>query len=116
MRFKLRIAVGRDLLTFTNSTIMRYHSSMKGKHQKTLLLLFSHPTSANVDWNDVVGLLRSLGAVIEERKGSRVGILLNDKTVIFHRPHPRPSMDKGAVVSMREFLNLCGITPEGEAK
>ena len=89
---------------------------MKGKHQKTLLLLFSHPTSANVDWNDVIGLLGSLGAVIEERKGSRVGILLNDKAVVFHRPHPRPSMDKGAVVSMREFLILCGIAPEGGAK
>ena len=89
---------------------------MKGKHQKTLLLLFSHPTSANVDWNDVVGLLGSLGAVIEERKGSRVGVLLNGKAVVFHRPHSHPSMDKGAVVSMREFLILCGIAPEGGSK
>ena len=89
---------------------------MNSKHQKTLLLLFSRPTSVNVDWNDVVGLLGSLGAVIEEQKGSRVGVLLNGKAVVFHRPHPRSSMDKGAVVSMREFLILCGIAPEGGSK
>jgi len=84
---------------------------MKRKHQKTLALIFKHPVSANIQWKDVVSLLDALGANVEEREGSRVLISLNGKDMIQHRPHPSPSMDKGAVASMREFLVICGHRP-----
>jgi hypothetical protein len=29
----------------------------------------------------------------------------------FHRPHPSPNTDKGAVKSVRGFLKTIGVTP-----
>lgn len=40
---------------------------------------------------------------------SRVRIELNGVKAVFHRPHPRPDTDKGALVSVRKFLNNAGI-------
>ena len=55
-------------------------------------------------------LLRTLGAVLTERAGSRVSVSLNDYVIVFHRPHPSPNMDKGAVRDLRRFLQRTGIT------
>ncbi len=84
---------------------------MKAKHAKTLSLIFSHPTSGNVRWSDVEGLLISLGAEMIEAEGSRVGVRLFGDRRVFHRPHPSPNMDKGAVASLREWLKANGVTP-----
>lgn len=84
---------------------------MKRKHEKTLALLFAHPTSANVKWNDVAALLKDLGARIEEREGSRVVVKLFGQVRVMHRPHPRPSMDKGAVADVRNWLAENGVKP-----
>jgi len=70
---------------------------MKRKHLKTLELIFSRPVSANVRWSEVEALLLELGARIEEREGSRVLIRLFGERRVFHRPHPSPMTDKGAV-------------------
>ncbi len=85
---------------------------MKAKHRRTLEAVFARPVSANIAWRDVEALLEALGAVIEERAGSRVAILLDGVPTVQHRPHPRPHMDKGAVAAMRDFLMACGVTPE----
>ncbi|MCO6439902.1 MAG: type II toxin-antitoxin system HicA family toxin [Nitrococcus mobilis] len=84
---------------------------MKRKHQRTLSAIFDHPISANIKWADVISLMRALNAEILEREGSRVAFILNDHVSIQHRPHPNPTMDKGAVADLRDFLKLCGIKP-----
>lgn len=84
---------------------------MKRKHLKTLELIFSRPVSANVRWIEVEALLLELGASIEEREGSRVLIRLFDERRVFHRPHPSPMTDKGAVASLRDWLHDNGVTP-----
>jgi hypothetical protein len=84
---------------------------MKRKHLKTLGLIFSRPVSANVRWSEVEALLLELGARIEEREGSRVLIRLFDERRVFHRPHPSPMTDKGAVASLRDWLNDNGVKP-----
>ena len=84
---------------------------MKRKHLKTLELIFSRPVSANVRWSEVEGLLLDLGARIEEREGSRVLIRLFGERRVFHRPHPSPITDKGAVASLRDWLNDNGVKP-----
>ena len=84
---------------------------MKRKHQKTLELLFSHPISANIRWSEIEALLIELGAHIEEREGSRVLIRLFGDRRVFHRPHPSPMTDKGAVASLRDWLNDNGVNP-----
>ncbi|APF86975.1 type II toxin-antitoxin system HicA family toxin [Ralstonia solanacearum] len=77
---------------------------MKAKHKKTLDLIFSRPTPAGVKWNDLVGLLVELGAEITEREGSRVAVFLFNQVKVMHRPHPSPDVDKGAVASIRKWL------------
>ena len=78
---------------------------------KILELIFSRPVSANVRWSEVEALLLELGALIEEREGSRVLIRLFGELRVFHRPHPSPMTDKGAVASLRDWLNDNGVKP-----
>ena len=84
---------------------------MKRAHQRILEAVFAHPTSANIDWKDIESLLRSLGAEITEREGSRVAIFLFQEVRVFHRPHPSPKTDKGAVVSVKKWLEQHGVKP-----
>lgn len=84
---------------------------MNKRHKKTLNSIFAQPISGNIQWRDVESLLTSLGAVLSERAGSRVAVLLNDRVAVFHRPHPGPNMDKGAVKDLRRFLESAGIMP-----
>lgn len=84
---------------------------MKRKHKKTLELIFSRPTSANIKWSDIESLLKELGAEISEREGSRVGVFLFSEVRVFHRPHPSPDTDKGAVASLRKWFSDNEVTP-----
>lgn len=84
---------------------------MKAKHRKTLELIFSRPTPAGVKWNDTAALFVELGAEITEREGSRVAIFLFNQVKVMHRPHPSPDMDKGAVASIRRWLEENGVKP-----
>ena len=84
---------------------------MKRKHLKTLELIFSRPVSANLRWSEVEALLLEMGARIEEREGSRVLIRLFGERRVFHGPYPSPITDKGAVASLRDWLNDNRIKP-----
>ena len=83
---------------------------MQRKHTKTLSAIFGHPVSANIHWREIEALLKSLGAEIEEREGSRIAVFLFNEVQVFHRPHPEPTTDKGAVVSVRKWLQAHGVT------
>jgi hypothetical protein len=84
---------------------------MQRKHQQILDAIFAIPVPANIAWSDIIGLFRALGAELSEGRGSRVRVSLNDVDAVFHRPHPQKETDKGAVVSVRRFLQEAGITP-----
>jgi len=84
---------------------------VKKKHIKTLALVFKQPVSANIDWKDIESLFVGLGAEISEREGSRIGVRLFGEIRVFHRPHPSPKTDKGAVASIREWLKRNGVMP-----
>ena len=84
---------------------------MRRKHQRTLELVFARPTSANVQWRDIQALLVEVGAEVSEREGSRIAVVLFGEVRVFHRPHPSPSTDKGAVASVRKWLDQHGVEP-----
>jgi hypothetical protein len=84
---------------------------MKRKHRRTLEAIFARPVSANIQWRDIDALFRTLGAEIEEREGSRLEVFLFGEVRVFHRPHPRPDTDKGAVASIRTWLQSHGVEP-----
>lgn len=84
---------------------------MKRKHQKTLEAIFARPVSANIHWRDIEALFVELGAEVSEREGSRVAVVLFEEVRVFHRPHPSPTTDKGAVASIRKWLEQHGVKP-----
>ena len=84
---------------------------MKRKHQRTLELIFARPVSGNVQWRDIEALFVELGAEVSEREGSRVAVVLFEEVRVFHRPHPSPNTDKGAVASVRKWLEQYGVEP-----
>ncbi|NOX50885.1 MAG: type II toxin-antitoxin system HicA family toxin [Gammaproteobacteria bacterium] len=84
---------------------------MKRKHQKTLELIYKRPVSANIAWIDIESLFKGLGADVSERAGSRVAVVLFGEVRVFHRPHPSPNTDKGAVASIRKWLEYYEVKP-----
>ncbi|MBC7702452.1 MAG: type II toxin-antitoxin system HicA family toxin [Rhodoferax sp.] len=84
---------------------------MKRKHQRTLKLILARPTSGNVQWRDIEALFVELGAEVSEREGSRVAVVLFEEVRVFHRPHPSPNTDKGALASIRKWLEQHGVEP-----
>jgi len=86
-------------------------TQVSGRHKRTLEQIFARPTSGTIHWSDIEALLRNLGADLTEGSGSRVRIQLNGARATFHRPHPQPTTDKGAVADMRKFLEAAGVHP-----
>jgi hypothetical protein len=83
---------------------------MNTRHRRTLTAI-SEPTRANVEWMAIERLFVALGAYIEERSGSRVGVDLNGVGKVFHRPHPAKEASKAVVRSVRAFLTEAGVKP-----
>lgn len=84
---------------------------MKRKHHNTLERIFARPMSGNIKWDDIEALFIELGAEISQREGSRVGVRLFNQRKVFHRPHPLTDTDKGAVASIRKWLEENGVKP-----
>lgn len=84
---------------------------MKKKHQKILERIFASPVSGSIRWKEIELLFQEVGAEISEREGSRIGVKLFGEIQVFHRPHPSPDTDKGAVASIRKWFERNGVRP-----
>ena len=84
---------------------------MNKKQQRILEAIFRNPVSGSLAWADIEALLISLGAERSEGRGSRVRFKLNGVRAVFHRPHPEPTTDRGAVRSVRRFIEEAGVKP-----
>ncbi len=82
---------------------------MNNKQLKILRHIFENPIRGDILWSDIETLLIVLGANISEGNGSGVRVILNDTRAVFHRPHPRKEIDKGALKSVRRFLTEAGV-------
>ncbi|WP_348529998.1 type II toxin-antitoxin system HicA family toxin [Rhizobium leguminosarum] len=56
-------------------------------------------------------LFVACGGEVSEGNGSRVRVALNGVRAVFHWPHPQKETDKGAVRSVRRFLQEAEIRP-----
>lgn len=84
---------------------------MNKKQRQTLEKIFERPERSDIPWAHIESLFESLGADISEGSGSRVRVALNDVRAVFHRPHPERVTNKGAVKSVRRFLQEAGVRP-----
>lgn len=83
--------------------------NLHSKHQKTLELIFEDPVRSDLNWKDIESLFLALDAEVSEGSGSRVRVALNSVRAVFHRPHPKKEIDKGALKSVRRFLTEANI-------
>ena len=84
---------------------------MNKKQRQTLDKIFEKPERSDISWENIEALFIALGAEISEGRGSRVRVALNDVRAVFHRPHPERVTNKGAVKSVRRFLQEAGVRP-----
>lgn len=84
---------------------------MQRKHLKTLTAIYHRPILGTIKWTDIESLFVALGAEIIEREGSRIAVVLFGEVKVFHRPHPSPDTDKGAVKSIKLWLESHNISP-----
>lgn len=84
---------------------------MKRKHEATLRKIYDRPVSGGIKWPDIEALFLELGAEVAEREGSRISVFLFGEIRVFHRPHPSPDTDKGAVASIRKWFEVNGVKP-----
>lgn len=84
---------------------------VKKRHKTTLELIFHRPVSGSIKWSDIEVLFKALDAEVSERVGSRIGVFLFGEIRVFHRPHPSSDTDKGAVTSVRKWLEDNGVKP-----
>ena len=84
---------------------------MNKKQRQTLDKIFEKPERSDISWVNIEALFIALGAEISEGRGSRVRVALNDVRAVFHRPHPERVTNKGAVKSVRRFLQEAGVRP-----
>ncbi|MCG8531285.1 MAG: type II toxin-antitoxin system HicA family toxin [Desulfovibrionales bacterium] len=74
-----------------------------------LKAIYTRPAPSSLKWKEIESLFQALDAEISEGAGSRIRVKLNGVRAVFHRPHPDPVTDKGAVESVRRFLDAAGV-------
>jgi hypothetical protein len=80
-------------------------------HQRKVLhAIFAHPLNANLETKDIVNVLNGLGAEVDAKSKSRVGVTLSGRTTVLRLSSH--SLLKAEVMQIRKFLESCGITAE----
>jgi hypothetical protein len=76
-------------------------------HRKTVEKLFTHPTSHNIQWHDVLSLLEAV-ADVEETHDGRYRVTLGTETETFDVPRGG-DLGTQMVVDLRRMLKGSGI-------
>jgi len=82
------------------SIVMSDH--LNSAHRKTVERIFSHPTSANIEWREVRSLLDALGASSTERNG-KLQVTLGGETETVELPRTK-DVDRQTIVDLRRML------------
>ena len=84
-------------------------TKLDAHHRKTVEKLFSHPTSHNIQWHDVLSLLKAV-AEVEEAHDGRFRVTLGGEVQTFDAPRG-PDIDTQQVVDLRRMLTEAGYAP-----
>ena len=82
-------------------------------HRDTIEKIFSHASSGNIEWRDVLSLLNAVGTTTKEHNG-RVRVTLGPETEVLRPPHGK-DIDEQMLVDLRRMLRQAGFGPEGDA-
>lgn len=81
-------------------------TDLNNHHRDTLMRIFQHPTSHNIEWRDVVSLLEVVGTVEEHREG-KLRVQIGDEVQFLERPKHK-DIDVQQVVDLRRMLGGAG--------
>ncbi|MHB8219862.1 MAG: hypothetical protein ACYDHU_05990 [Acidimicrobiales bacterium] len=81
---------------------------LDGHHRATVEKIFNHPVSHNIQWHDVLSLLRHVADVTEHPDG-RFTVVLGSETETFDAQRHR-DLDDQQIVDLRRMLKGAGIT------
>lgn len=80
-------------------------------HRDAVQKIFSHPTTANLEWREVLSLLEAVGTVHEEHNG-KFKVILGSEIEIIERPRGK-DVDRQIVVDLRRMLTGAGLSRQG---
>src|SRR6516225_8909132 len=83
--------------------------TMNHHQRKVLHAIFAHPLNANLEMKDIVNVLNALGAEIDAKSKSRLGVTLNGRTTVLHLSSH--SLLKAEVIQIRKFPESAGLRP-----
>lgn len=86
--------------------------SLSAHHRSTVEKILAHPASGNVEWNQVLSLLESIGTVTEEHNG-HFKVTVGPETETLHKPRHK-DIDEQMVVDVRRLLTQAGYA-KGDA-
>ena len=78
-------------------------------HRDTLEKIFTHPSSGNVEWRQVLSLLEAVGTTTEEHNG-KVKVVLGPATEVLQPPRAK-DIDQQMIVDLRRMLTAAGFAP-----
>jgi hypothetical protein len=84
---------------------------LSSHHRDTIERIFSHPSSHNIEWRQVVTLLETIGTVTHEHNG-KLKVALGPETEVLPAPHGK-DVDAQIVVDLRRMLKQAGFAPDG---
>jgi hypothetical protein len=82
---------------------------LNGHHRATLDKIFAHPVSHNIQWHDVLSLLRHVADVKEGHDG-RFKVTLGAETETLDAPAGH-DVNEQMVIDLRRMLKGAGIVP-----
>jgi uncharacterized protein (TIRG00374 family) len=84
-------------------------AELSHNHRDTLEKIFSHSSSGNIEWREVLSLLDALGATTRLPNG-KLRVELGPETEIFQPPHEK-DIDEQMLVDLRRMLANAGFAP-----
>jgi hypothetical protein len=79
-------------------------------HQRdTLEKIFSHSSSGNIEWRQVLSLLEAIGVTSQEDNG-KLKVTIGSETEVF-RPPSGKDIDEQMLVDLRRMLRNAGFAP-----
>lgn len=84
---------------------------MNKKHRKIYDAIFTEPINPNIDWDDVITLIKAVGGTATKEDDSSIRFDLRNLSLNVHSSHPQKQLKRYQIKAIREFLFKARINP-----